>query len=222
MADDRKYSLSNYPLAWPDGWRRLPESQRRNAQFKRKGSTTSYSTNANITPWNGIERVIEQLRLMGVSRDDLVISTNIPTRLDGLPRSDAREPADPGAAVYWNAGPGTPTQCIGIDIYLRVADNLCGIAATLEALRAIERHGGAQVQERTFRGFQALAAKTGNRPWREVLFPGAHPNEPITAVGVENAFRYLAKQEHPDVGGSHEAMAELNLAREEALREIGL
>jgi hypothetical protein len=30
----------------------------------------------------------------------------------------------------------------------------------------------------------------------------------------------LAKQRHPDAGGSAEAMAELNAARAEALREI--
>ena len=39
--------------------------------------------------------------------------------------------------------------------------------------------------------------------------------------GIETQFRYLSKQAHPDMPtGSHEAMTELNRAREEALREI--
>jgi hypothetical protein len=38
---------------------------------------------------------------------------------------------------------------------------------------------------------------------------------------IEEAFKMLAKKAHPDMnGGSHEAMAELNRAREEALREL--
>src|SRR3546814_20391176 len=35
------------------------------------------------------------------SHQDTIISTNVRTRLDGLPRSGEREPNDSGAAVYW-------------------------------------------------------------------------------------------------------------------------
>jgi hypothetical protein len=155
---------------------------------------------------------------MGFRRDDVLISTNLVTRLDGLPRSDQRKPADPGVAVYWRKGTKGEMRCIAIDIYNDVADNLAAVAATLDALRAIERHGGAQVQERSFRGFAALPEST-KRHWRDVLdIPYTH----VTPEAIENRYRTLAKTRHPDVSsGTHEAMAELNLARDEALREIG-
>jgi hypothetical protein len=101
-------------------------------------------------------------------------------------------------------------------MYKRVADNLCAIAATFEAMRAIERHGGAQVQERTFRGFLALPASTGKRPWRQVLeLDGQSVNREV----IQERYLKLAKQRHPDWGGDQQAMSELNTARDEALRE---
>lgn len=40
-------------------------------------------------------------------------------------------------------------------------------------------------------------------------------------VDIDNAYRMLAKTRHPDSGGSHAMMAELNAARDAAMREIG-
>jgi hypothetical protein len=65
---------------------------------------------------------------MGVTRDDVVISTNIPARLDGLPRGDAKWPADPGAAVYWTNGFSSGPRVMAIDQYTAVEDNLAEIA----------------------------------------------------------------------------------------------
>jgi hypothetical protein len=105
------------------------------------------------------------------------------------------------------------------DRYWSVADNLCAIAATLEAMRAIERHGGAEILERAFRGFAALPATAG-RTWREVM--EFTDRDQTTLANIEFAYRSLAKKRHPDVPtGSNEAMAELNAAREAALLEVG-
>jgi hypothetical protein len=208
---DRRFSLSNYPLCWPEGWRRSGSLEIKSAQFKRNNSRPNVM--------EGLNRILTQLASMGIRKDDVLVSTNIPTRLDGMPRSDQREPVDHGIAVYWRKHQNAEMQCIAIDIYKTVADNLCACAATLEALRAIERHGGAQVQERTFRGFAALPSKAGSRPWREVLgVAGTN----VTAAFIEDQFRSLARVRHPDVaGGSHDKMAELNQARAEALAEVG-
>ena len=134
-----------------------------------------------------------------------------------LARSDQREPDDPGAAVYWQEPTG-PRKVMAIDLYNRVADNLAAIAATLEAMRAIERHGGAAILERAFTGFTALPPPIVagmKRPWREVL--GAH----MARSSVEAAYRGLASKYHPDrEGGDAEKMAELNQARDEALKEL--
>ena len=116
----------------------------------------------------GVERVLDELGRLSIWRDDSVISTNITTRLDGLPRSDQKAPEDPGVAVYWETKNGD-RRVMAIDQYRRVADNLAAIAATLEALRAIERHGGAQILDRAFTGFTSLPSPAAARTWREVI-----------------------------------------------------
>jgi hypothetical protein len=153
-----------------------------------------------------------ELGWLGVKNlaDDMVLSTNLRLNLSGFPRDDQGDPSDPGAAVYWQK-PGQPTLVMAIDRYVRVADNIAAIAATLEAMRKIQRHGGAQILERAFIGFTALPPPRS--PW-EVL--GVPPN--ASREAVEAAFRSKAKAAHPDAGGSTAAMAELNAARDAALR----
>lgn len=145
---------------------------------------------------------------------DILISTNLQLTTYGLPRSNQRNPEDTGVAIYWQRH-GKP-QCMAIDQYDRVADNLAAIAASLAGLRAVERHGGAQVMERAFIGFAQLPESTGKH-WREVL--NIVVEEPTVRL-VEHQFRELAAARHPDKGGSHAGMAELNAAREAALREL--
>lgn len=150
----------------------------------------------------------------------MVLSTNVPTRLDGMPRSDAKAPADPGAAVYW-MDEYKNRRCMAIDQYTKVEMNVAALAATVEAMRAIERHGGAEILDRAFTGFAQLPAPTAagaKRPWREVLEYGSSL---VSESGIQSHYRILASQFHPDKpGGSTEKMAELNAARAEALREI--
>lgn len=218
--------LSAFPLCWPAGWKRVAPSQRKNAQFSKRdikyvlssifgGQGHSWSNKKWLTVSDGTGRILESLEKMGISRNDVVISTNVKTRLDGLPRSGEREPDDPGAAVYWRKKQSEPMRCMAIDRYTAVADNLAAIAATLEAMRAIERHGGAEILDRTFTGFAALPAQSG-RDWWDVLEVRADSPRAV----IEANFRRLAQDKHPDRGGSHEAMAELNEARSRALQSV--
>jgi hypothetical protein len=106
---------------------------------------------------------------------------------------------------------------MAIDLYDRVADNLAAIAASLEALRAIERHGGAQIMERAFLGFAQLPAST--KPWRVIL--QIPDDAEVTEAYVTERFRTMAAIAHPDKRtGSHLVMAELNAARAAALAEL--
>ncbi|WP_211453723.1 hypothetical protein [Collimonas antrihumi] len=139
------------------------------------------------------------------------------TRLDGLPRSGEREPDDSGVAVYWEEWNGK-RRVMPIDIYTKVADNLAAVAATLDAMRAIERHGGSQILERAFSGFTALPGTTGSDSWRHVM--GFAHGEPVDAETLLVRFRKLASDCHPDNGGSDAAMSELNIALVDALNEI--
>jgi len=157
-----------------------------------------------MTVSSSVERILDSLRRFGVSDGGGIISTNVQVRLDGLPRSGQAQPSDPGVAVYWKTRTGKQ-QVMAIDRYDRVADNLAAIAATLEAMRAIERHGGATILERAFTGFIALPAP---KDWRATI------GVSVTASleDVRRVYRRLAKERHPDSGGSEASMAELNEA----------
>lgn len=212
-------SINAYPLQWPEGWKRTGGAHRKQARFSKAGTRGQYNirTQRDLTMYDALGRLLGELEKMGIDRDDVVISTNVPVRLDGLPRSGAAEPADPGAAVYWVEG--KHRRVMAIDIYDRVADNIAALAATLDAMRSIERHGGAAILERAFTGFTALPAPTGVRDWQIVLelqallLPGRED--------IERAYRRLASKHHPDKGGTAEAMAEINRARDEALQFVG-
>lgn len=205
--------IDAYPLSWPAGWPRMSAHGRRSAKFGRrqKDPQYSWSTKKQLSVEQATSRVRDELQRMGVRDGDLIISTNLTVRLDGLPRSGQREPTDPGVAVYWQT-PGKPTRVMAIDAYDRVADNLAAIAATLEAMRAIERHGGAQILDRAFTGFVALPA--AGPPWYAVL--GVTPGATVEQINA--AYRAKAMTAHPDKGGTHAAMSELNAARDEGMK----
>jgi hypothetical protein len=207
-----------YPLAWPEGW---PRTQARKAAHF--GKVTSEKSAYSDQVWDrkrplsiedAAKRIRAELKAMGVNvADDSIISTNLRLNMAGLPRGDQGAPADPGVAVYWQKT-GKPMRVMAIDIYNRVADNMAAIAATLNAMRAIERHGGAQVLERAFTGFSALPPP---KHWSDIL------GVPRTATAdqVTTAYRERARKAHPDAGGSTAAMAEINAARDAAFKEIG-
>lgn len=195
------------PLTWPPGWPRVVASARIYGRFGKRvdGNGGALRPLKDITIFDGSQRAMSELSRMGAR--DIILSTNLQLRRDGLPRSDQREPEDPGVAVYWTDRAGND-RCIAIDRYVKVADNLAAIAATLEAMRAIERHGGAQILDRAFTGFTALPAPT--EPWWEVLGVLANARR----VEVEAAYRRLRSQHHPDHNGDSEAFDKVQRAWE--------
>ena len=203
--------MNAYPLHWPAGWPRTPKPERKYGRFTQDGR--------DITIAQAVRRIREQLDRFTrvgsryrVPDDSVIISTDMRTRRDGLPYSSDRPPVDPGASVYFELD-GNP-RVIPCDQYTTLADNLAAIAATIDALRTLERHGSG-IMERAFTGFQALPDPT-NRQWRDVL-----GNDIETAEQAEKRFRELAKDRHPDRGGSDAAFAELNKARNDARAELG-
>lgn len=216
--------MTGYPLAWPIGWKRAQPSHRKDAKFSKKIYQASsmpggsgYYRSASVTVAEGTKRVLDELDRMGILSNDIVISTNLELRQDGLPRSNQRAPDDPGVAVYWKNRKDAQHKVMAIDLYSTVADNLAAVAATLDAMRAIERHGGAVILERAFTGFAALPAPN---TWRAVL--GFTEDALPTLEQVKREYRMHSMGAHPDkTGGDDAAQKELNWAMQEAERELG-
>ena len=214
-------AATKYPLTWPAGWPRMPAQQRTRAKFNRRevvySGESSWNRKRDMTVSEACDRIFAELGRMGVSTGNVIVSTNVETRLDGRPYSNRAEPRDPGAAVYWRAKKAD--KVMAIDRYDRVADNLAAIAATLDAMRAIERHGGAVVLDRAFAGFEALPSpdKATVPPWRTVL--GCPDAKTIDEVKL--AYRRRASETHPDRdGGNVEAFNLVQTAWTMAQQEI--
>jgi hypothetical protein len=197
--------VTAYPLCWPPGWARA--THRSDAKFNVGGSR-----GRRVELPDGLNRVYRELGMLGVPDSAVIVSTSLRVRLDGgIMRDQGWAKVDPGVAVYWGTREGVQ-RCMAIDRYIRLPDNLAAIAATLEAMRAIERHGGATILDRAFTGFTALPAP--EQPFQVLgIRASATPQE------VKDAYRRLASEHHPDRGGNEETMARLNRARDAMLGE---
>lgn len=193
-------TTQSYPLAWPTGWPRTKSPQ--NARFR-------------VTPEKARQELIWEVERMGGRY--IVLSTNLPLRRDGRPYAGAKpDGGDHGVSVYFmRKGKQMVFAC---DRWTLVEDNMRAIQKTIEAMRGIERWGASDMMERAFSAFEALPAPGAKRPWMAVL--GFKPGSIVTRADVELAFRDLSKRHHPDVGGTHEAMAELTVAKQEALEAL--
>jgi len=196
-----------YPLAWPPAWRRTSPNQRQRARFESRtrqygDSGSSWTKRAELSVAIAVERLM--LELGRLDAREIILSTNLLLRLDGLPRSDQREPSDPGVAVYFQLA--RKPRVLACDRWLRVADNLAAIAAHIFAIRAVDRYGVGTL-EQAFAGYAALPAR---EEWWSIL--GVAPD--ATLEQAEDAFRKLARLHHPDAGGTHDQMARLTEARE--------
>lgn len=209
---------TRFPLAWPQGWTRTHHINRERATF-RSSKTSSYldsngqsvtSKSAKpLTVSDAIKRLSDELSRLGATSE--ILSTNVVTRLDGLPRSNQPEPTDPGAAVYFKLK-GKP-RCLACDKWNRVADNIAAIAQHIDALRRIDRYG-VGTMEQAFAGYAALPPSADD--WRTVFGLAQH----ATMADVETKFRALAIQHHPDRGGDLAVMSKLNAARDAAKKEL--
>lgn len=185
-----------YPLSWPTMFPRA--TKREKSRFK-----TSLA--------GALKNVEGSLRnFASDSRKpvtNIVLSSNVSLGNE--------KPADPGIAV-WFVWEGLQV-CIPCDRYLTPAENLQAIHHVIEARRVELRHGTLAMVRATMTGFVALPGTA----WRDVL--GFKSDEKPTPDDVVVRYRRLASGSHPDKpGGSHDAMARLNKAKDEAFAELGL
>ncbi len=197
-----------YPLKWPDGWDRTPSQRRSN--YSRFKTTLDQAR----------KKLLDELRLLGAR--NVVISSNLELRLDGMPRAEMarRKLPDPGVAVYFTYR-GGKQMAMARDAYENVHDNMASIAHAVSHLRGLERHGGGTMMDRAFDGFAALPEPgnaTHGRPWWKVFDFDRDPSQGLPVMRAtyrdecERVYKKKAKSAHADNGGSHEQMIELNTA----------
>lgn len=198
--------ITAYPLYWPDGWKRTERWDKQNSKFR-----SSFAVARD-------ELLQEIARLQGrlFHGSEPILSTNVALRQDGLPMANQRDPNDSGVAVYFEYR--KKPMVFACDKYDRVWENMVAIRKTIEAIRGMERWGASDMMERAFQGFTALE-HSKPKTWREVLFPNGCPSV-VSIATVKTHYRQLAWTAHPDRGGSNEAMAELNVALEQAENEL--
>lgn len=199
-----------YPLSWPVGWTR--------AKFRQHAKFSSARTSVTIA--RALVRL--QSEVDRLKATDVVLSSNLRLLVNGSPRSDQREPEDPGVALYF-VFKKRPTV-LACDKWHRTADNIAAIAKHIEALRGQERWGVGNL-EQAFRGYTALPpAMEMGAPWRDVLNLPRQMMGETRAVQLEQAelaYARLAHSHHPDKpGGDHDKMAALNRAIEDARAEL--
>lgn len=190
--------ISAYPLTWTTIYPRTPQHKREAARFE-----VNFSTARND--------LLKELRLLGAK--NIIISSNVPTRQDGLPYARPKEPDDPGVAVYFKIKDKSYALCC--DRWRKVKHNLRAIGLHIAAMRGMERWGVGSL-EQAFMGYQALppGADFTETKWWEVLGVDVHSSNDEVKV----AYRKLARKYHPDGGSSpdSEKMAVINAAYEEA------
>lgn len=206
----------SYPLSWPVSWPRCKSPTRAKFGAERwvanaNNPNGGWKARGALTLAQARERLLDELSRLGASH--VVLSTNIKTRNDGLPYSNAAEPRDSGTAVYFRLK-GEP-RVLACDKWDRVADNLAALAKHIEAVRGQVRWGVGSL-EQAFGGYRALPAMGEIKHWWEVLgVPQGASLDAVEAKRIE-----LLQRHHPDKGGTHARAAEINEAADQANREL--
>lgn len=191
-----------YPLQWPGSWPRTPDHERSQSSYRQ--------LNFAVTR----DQLVHEVEMM--DPDWFAISSNIPLKSNGMPYANTAEPSDPGVAVYWQVD--AKPLVVACDRWELVVENLRAILYAISSLRQLERCGASSIIQRAYQGFAALPAATPQvAHWRIVL---GLEQGPVTRAEIEERFRKLARENHPDHGGIHERMAQINAARAAALGEL--
>ncbi len=199
--------IDAFPLQWPAGWKKTNSYNRRTSKFTDKSFA--------------VARDYLMAELKRFRAKNIILSTNIPLRKDGLPYSGYRQPDDTGVAVYFQLEEWQGTKLVkkpmvfACDKWRKIEENIYAIFKTIEALRGVERWGSSDLMERSFTGFMALppAASEASNWWDVLEVRRDSSQEAIRANYVR-----LANDNHPDRGGSPEKMAKINAAYYEATK----
>jgi len=183
--------ITNYPLSWPNNQPRTNPQDRKHARFltqSRHSDYSGYRPGRKHTVSESARELEHEIRLLG--GDEMIISSDLRVKANGLPYSSQRTPDDPGVAVYfqWH----DRDLVFACDKWTSIEDNLWAIVKHIEALRGQERWGVGSLDQ-AFAGYAALP-DPNDRKWWEVLNirPDANNEE------IKQAYRNKAREYHPD------------------------
>lgn len=197
--------MEKYPLQWPQSYPRTKWNEK--------------SRFGNVSFAQARDGLFHELELLldYQERKTIVLSTNIPLRLDGVPYSGYKQPDDKGVAVYFQYKKEATVLCC--DKWNKIEHNIWAVTKTVEALRGIERWGVSDFLKHAFTGFNALPPKQPEqkKDWWIVLGYEQRPgNQSWDWAGIESQYKSLAKKLHPDAGGTTEQFQELSHAFSQA------
>lgn len=189
-----KTTPTAYPLTWPPSWPRTELLRRETSRMKSSLSASLDNLRKEVSLLGGKELILSSNYTLGNER-----------------------PKDCGVVAYFTRdGDSVAIPC---DRWRTIAENVQAIAKTIEALRGIERWGAKHMVKAAFRGFAALPERASGKTCWQILGIVASGSQQ-TRDNIEAAYRAKAKECHPDAGGTHEQMSELNEARLQALQSI--
>lgn len=187
-----------HPLQWPNGYPRT--KCRTDSAFK-------------VTPVQAWDEMMDELRRFNVT--SIVVSSNIPLRMDGTPYRDGLREAlkDPGVTIFFTRKKRAVS--IGCDQYRRPWENIRALGLAVKAFRDMERHGAHQILDQAFEGFTALpspdmVAEADNKAWWEVLG--------VSSFATKEQIIAAHRQKVREAGG---ATTEMNLAKEAGIAAAG-
>lgn len=191
--------IEAFPLHWPVGHSRSKEKI--NSRFKVTMDKAQRFLRSEIE------------RLRGT---DLIISTNVPVKNNGLLYSDwmRRKIDDPGAAIYFKYNGKDVAMCC--DQYERVWENIYALAKGIEAIRGMQRWGASDFIDRAFTGFKALPESVVSDTWNNILEIDPH----ASYSEIKQAYFKKAKTAHPDAGGNADLFNKIATAFNQAKAQL--
>jgi len=172
--------IEAYPLQWPLGYPRT--------RFPFRHRTFKLESFDKMRK----EMLAEFDRLKATN---IVISSNVPLRQDGMPYAgfERRNIPDRGMAIYFKLDKEQRVLCC--DQYDNWEDNMRAITKTVEAMRGLARWGVSDIMKRTFSGLTALPAPMQDENWWDVL--ATERSAPWKVIRA--AYIFHANLTHPDV-----------------------
>jgi hypothetical protein len=188
---------------WPPGMTIAPIREWPGAMTRRRTRSQFSARNA-----DRLELLTRELRMLNAKNIELLVAIDAGQfRLDGKPRAGAKSD-HPGVILSFTSSVGPLSY--PCDTYDRWEDNLYAIARSLEALRAVNRHGVTKRGEQ-YRGFLPIESgavapdpfhdAASAVEWISRLLDRHEVSHAVEGVDPMALVRIAQRLTHPDHGG---------------------